>query len=429
MAQAAAPGDSVELRALIVTGSSPVPAVTASVKRADGSMLASAPLGALPAWSEREWRVRFKVPDRRDALLLHVIAQATGDVEHHNDTLSTVLDVRGGPTAVFASTSPDEDTRFALDLMRGAMALTVRGYLRVAPGQWRVEGSLAPIPEASVREALARAPVAVIAGDTAVFGSPRALGRGALALVAPPKDDDGEYFTEHAGASPLSPSLSGVPWDSLPPIVVGPAPVGTTWSALTARRGRRFDERVVLAGSDAPRRIAVLPARGMWRWKFRGGRSADAFAALWGGVFDWLAQGEVDERPARVATPSLREGEPVVWRRGVGRDSVVTVRLRRDGTTKDDTLQLRFAEAGGALTTPALAVDVWRATIAGGTSTFVVNPSAEWLPRRPVVSRAAVAGDLTPGAASGIRNGWWWFALALAALCAEWWMRRRVGHR
>ncbi|MEK6611549.1 MAG: hypothetical protein AABZ29_02045 [Gemmatimonadota bacterium] len=427
--QAVAPGDTVEVRALFVSAGAAVSAATALVRLADGTTLATAPLGPLPPWSEREWRVRVRVPERPDALVVRIIALAAGDVEHRNDTLSSVLDVRGGPTAVFASTSPDEDSRFALDLMRGAMALTVRGFVRVAPGQWRQDGTLAPVAESAVREALARAPVAVLHGDTTLFGPPRAFTRGSLLLVVPPRDEDGEYFTERALASPLSPSLAGVPWDSLPPVVLGPSPAGTAWSALLARRGRRFDERVVVAGDDAPRRIAVMPVRGLWRWRFRGGRSADAFAAVWGSVFDWLARGEADERPARAASPWLREGEPVTWRRGAGRDSVVTVRLRRDGTASGDTVTLRFHDAAGVATSPSLAAGVWRATVGEGTSVFVVNAGAEWIPRRPVISRSAVAGDAARGAASSLRSGWWWYALIVSALCAEWVMRRRVGLR
>jgi len=425
----ASPGDSIDVRALIASAGAPVPAVTMTLKLDDGATLATAPLGALPPWSEREWRARVRVPDRRDALVLRVITSAVGDAEHRNDTLTTVLDVRGGPAAVFASTAPDQDARFALDLMRGTMKYGVRGFLRVAPGQWREDGSLAHVEESLVRDALSRAPVAVLHGDTALFGAPRALTRGALALVAPPRDDEGEYFTERAGVSPLAPALSGVPWDSLPPIAVGPSPLGTSWIALDARRARRFDDRAVIGGYDAPRRVAVLPVRGLWRWKFRGGRTADAFAALWGGVFDWLVQGGTDERAARVASPWMREGEPVTWRRGAVKDSVVHVRLRRDGTNADVNVTLRFADASGVATSPPLAAGVWRATVPGGATVFAVNPSAEWVPRRPIVSRAAVGGSAPAGVQPSMRAGWWWYALVLALLCAEWWMRRRVGLR
>jgi len=425
----ASPGDSVELRALVVSAGTPVSAVTMALKLADGAVLATAPLGAMPPWSEREWRARIRVPDRRDALVMRVIATAVGDAERRNDTLATVLDVRGGPAAVFVSTAPDQDARFALDLMRGALAYGVRGFLRVASGQWREDGSLAHVEESVVRDALARAPVAVLHGDTALFGAPRAVTRGALALVVPPREDEGEYFTERAGASPLAPALSGVPWDSLPPIAVGPSPLGTSWIALDARRARRFDDRAVIGGYDAPRRVVVLPVRGVWRWKFRGGRSADAFAALWGGVFDWLVQGGTDERAARVASPWLREGDPVTWRRGAVKDSIVSVHLRRDGTNADVNVTLRFSDASGVATSPPLAAGVWRATVPGGITVFAVNSSAEWVPRRPIVSRAAVAGAAPTGAQPSMRTGWWWYALVLLLLCAEWWMRRRVGLR
>jgi hypothetical protein len=142
-----------------------------------------------------------------------------------------------------------------------------------------------------------------------------------------------------------------------------------------------------------------------------------------------MARGDVDERPARVASPWLREGEPVTWRRGAGRDSVVTVRLRRDGTTADVHVVLRFSDAVSTATSPPLAAGVWRATVGNGTSAFVVNAGAEWIPRRPIVSRSSVAGDAAVGAPSSLRSGWWWYALLLVALCAEWVMRRRVGLR
>jgi hypothetical protein len=361
---------------------------------------------------------------------VRVIATAAGDAERRNDTLSTVLDVHGAPTAVFVSTAPDQDARFALDLLRGALRIGVRAFVRVAPGQWREEGSLARVDESVVRTALGRAGVALLHGDTALFGAPRAVTRGALALIVPPREDDGEYFTERAGPSPLSPALSGVPWDSLPPISVGPSAVGTSWGALSARRARRFDDRVVVAGYDEPRRVIVLPIRGLWRWKFRGGRAADAYAALWGGVIDWLVQGDVDERAARAASPWLREGEPVTWRHGgAGRDTMVEARLRRDGTADDLRVTLRFSAAGGTATSPPLSAGVWRATVGGGVSAFAVNTSAEWVPRRPIAARAAVAGAATAGAPASLRTGWWWYALVLGMLSVEWWMRRSIGLR
>ena len=55
---------------------------------------------------------------------------------------------------------------------------------------------------------------------------------------------------------------------------------------------------------EGPRRIALVPAAGFGRWRLRGGRSAEAFDALWGSLFDWVgaetASGESsDPRAAR----------------------------------------------------------------------------------------------------------------------------------
>ena len=429
LASVASPGDSLDLRVIISTAGAAVPASTITVRTGDGAQLAAAPLAATEAWSEREWRTRVRVPDKRDAVVLRAIVTANGDVERRNDTLTTILDVRGGPSAVFASTAPDQDSRFAMELMRSALKYGVRGFVRVAPGQWRDDATLAKVEESAVRDALAHAPVAVLHGDTALFGAPRALTHGALALIVPPKDEDGEYFPTEAPASPLTPALSGVPWDSVPPITLGPAPIGTSWTALNARRARRFDDRAVVAGYDAPRRIAVLPVRGVWRWKFRGGRAADAFAALWGGVADWLVQGDADERAARAVQPWLREGDPVTWRRGVTRDSLVTVKLHRDGASSDTSITLRFSDAATTTTTAPLRAGIWRATVAGGSSVFAVNASAEWVPRRPITARAAVTGPALSSSAASLRAGWWWYALVLVLLCAEWFMRRRIGLR
>ena len=140
-----------------------------------------------------------------------------GDREPRNDTVATVVEVTRAPAAVLVSTSPDPDARGALEAMAGALTAAPRGYYRVAPGAWRDAGTLAPVAESGVREAMARASLLVLHGDTPLFGSPGALGRGALVLMVP--GEAGAEWRAHAqGVSPLSPSLAGVPWDSEPPI-------------------------------------------------------------------------------------------------------------------------------------------------------------------------------------------------------------------
>src|SRR5205823_4819624 len=123
-----------------------------------------------------------------------------------------------------------------------------RGFFRVAPGQWRLDGPLTPVPEDEVRRALHDAPVAIIHGDSSVFGPPRTAALGPVALVVPPAGDDGEWYASDAPVSPLAPALSGVAWDSLPPLSVAAAEPTGRWTAIQARRGRSAERRVFVAG-------------------------------------------------------------------------------------------------------------------------------------------------------------------------------------
>src|ERR1041385_8151936 len=92
------------------------------------------------------------------------------------------------------STSPDFDARYALAVLRGALGIPSRGFFRVAPGEWRVEGPLTPVTEADVRQAVREAPVAILHGDTAAFGPPRSIALGPLALMPPASAAEGEWY-------------------------------------------------------------------------------------------------------------------------------------------------------------------------------------------------------------------------------------------
>ena len=198
---------------------------------------------------------------------------------------------------------------------------------------------------------------------------------------------------------------------------------------MTTRRARRLDERPLVSGSAKPRRTVVVSASGLWRWKFRGGRSGDAFTALWGSVFDWLTGDATDVRAAHPATTWLRAGEPVRWRRGSARDTAATVVLRGAGSARPDTLQLRFAGETGVAETPPLAAGVYETHTNGGDGLLAVNVSGEWMPRRPQVRSGAVGSAPAADRAPRARTIWWLYALTLAALCAEWVLRRKVGLR
>jgi|HubBroStandDraft_6_1064221.scaffolds.fasta_scaffold69766_2 hypothetical protein len=432
--RAAVAGDTIELRATLVagpggSGAGHVAFSVGSSPPAPASIIAADPL---PKGAERSVTARVPVPAGDGPRVLRAVWTGDGDTEVRDDTLSAAIDVSPAAGAVFVSTSPDEDARYALSVLRDALTLPTRGFFRVAPGQWRVDGTLDHVTEADVRQAVASAPVVVLDGDTAVFGAPRAASRGSLALLAPPAPtSDEEWYATGAPPSPVAGTLGGVTWDSLPPIDVAPENAVGDWQGLEAKRGRRYDRRVVVAGSTTEgRRVVTVNAGGLWRWRFRGGASADAYTALWGGIFDWLAAERRDQRAAVPADALVREGDPIRWRHGSGPDTSVTVVLTlRGGSGPPDSLRLRFPPGAATTETGPLAAGVYDVRTTGGPALLVVNASREWLPRAPSVRTGQVGGVVLAGAAPRLRALGWIYLLLVAALCAEWLWRRRAGLR
>jgi hypothetical protein len=168
----------------------------------------------------------------------------------------------------------------------------------------------------------------------------------------------------------------------------------------------------------------------MWRWRFRGGTSADAYAALWGGIFDWLTAEPVDRRAAVLADRVIRSGDRLRWRRGSGSDSVVMVLARRQGDSVGvDTMAIRFGAAGTVAESDPMPTGNWDLEIAGGRALLVVNASPEMMPQRRTVASGAVGGAAVAGDAPRLRDLGWAYLLAVGALCAEWLLRRRMGLR
>jgi hypothetical protein len=287
------------------------------------------------------------------------------------------------------------------------------------------------VAEDEVRRALQTAPLAIIHGDTAIFGDPRRLTRAALLLIAPPPADrsSGEWYATGAPASPVAAQLSGIPWDSLPPLEVTDVAIPGSFEALETRRARRLERRVAIAGTERPRRVVVVGAAGFARWRLRGGAAADAFSALWGSLADWLATGASDVRAAVPASALLHAGEPVAWRRGSGEDSVVRVMLARRGATDLDTLTLTFGPTADVVETAPLDEGVYEVRGERGNALLVVNPSREWYPRRASVPTGSVGSAAATRDAPRARTAGWLFAVAIAGLCAEWIVRRRMGLR
>jgi hypothetical protein len=429
--RAAGARDTVEVRATVAADAAGAPAGRVRLLLG-GRVLADSARAAMAAHGRVEVRLRAVLAGAPPGPVpLRIVSAAAGDGEARNDTLTLAFDVADAPAAVFASGAPDYDARLLVGILRGTLATPVRAYYRVAPGQWRSEGSLAPVSEADVRRAAAGASLLVLHGDTAVLGPPRGVGRGALALVQPPADPDSgaEWYARSAPPSPVAGALAGVPWDSLPPLDLGAAPAAGTWTALRAD-ARGGGARAAIVGTEGTRRVLVAGAGGFWRWQFRGGPPAEAATALWGALFDWLAAGRGDARAAVPDRASVRAGEPVRWRRG-GADSVVRVTLTRLGATAGgDTLVLGFPAGARTAESPARAPGVYVVGGPGGASLLAVNAGPELLPARPTATAGPVgSGAPTAGAAPRVRDAGWPYAAAAALLCAEWVLRRRRGLR
>lgn len=428
-------GDTVQVQVTLAVGSIALPGGTLEL-RLDDVRLDTVHVPALAPYAERTVAMRGVVaaggPARGDrSAVLRAIVRALGDREPRNDTIAVAVDVTRAPAAVFVSTAPDYDAREAVAALRGVTSLPTRAFYRVAPGMWRVDGTLASVEEKIVREAVRDAPVVVLHGDTAMFGAPRAASRGALLLFAPPAADDGEWFASAAPVSPLAAALAGIPFDSLPPLSVAPSLPRGEWEALVTRRGGSVDERrVALVGWETPRRVVVLGASGFWRWRFRGGIRADAFAALFGTVYDWLAAGRSDQRAVLPDGGVVRAGTAVRWRRGAATDSTVGVLLvRRGAPMRAVPMTLRFAHGASLTETPSLPSGIYDVRVQGGVSVLVVNPSRELVPRRSTITSGAVGGEPALGDAPRLRERGWAYALVILLLCAEWLLRRRVGLR
>jgi hypothetical protein len=355
-----------------------------------------------------------------------------GGAEPRNDTLSVTVEVAEAAGAVLVSSSPDQDSRFMVAVLRGAVSLPTRASYEVARGAWRVEGNLGPVSEAVVRRAIHDAPLVILHGDTAIFGAPRTATTGALALVVPPRAPQGEWYAQAAPTSPIATSLAGIDWDSLAPIEVSRAAPDGDWQGLVATQPRTNEQRVAIVGQGGVRRTVVVPASGMWRWRFRGGVGADAYDALWGSIFDWLSAEPVDRRAAVPADAVIRAGQRIRWRRGAAADSVVRVELKHRGAAGGqgmDTLALRFGETGTLAESEPLLAGVYDVSMPGGSTVLVVNASPELLPRARSIASGAVGGAPLAGDSPRLRSLGWIYLLAVAALCAEWLLRRRVGLR
>ena len=433
-------GDTIQVSTLVVAGGAGATDGQLQLL-VDGVRVGAGAVAALAPYASTRVTIPFTVPRGARIAIVQAVLRSTGDVEARNDTLSASLEIGDKPPAVFISTAPDLDVREALTVLRGALQLPTRAYLRLAPGVWREEGSFAPIREDDVRARALAAGMLIVHGDTNWL--PRTSARGARALWTPAPPTalaragevarTAEWYASSAPASPLVGALGGLPFDSLPPLTLA-GPARGDFTILTAKLGKTGDAVPAIAGREtAGARTLTVSGSGYAGWALRGGRSGEAFTALWGAIFDWLSAGRGDLRAARPSSSSVRAGDAIRWRRG-GADSIVTaIRTRRmngaPGTDNVDTIQLRFASASFETSSAPMSAGVYDVRTNGGASVLVVNASREWVPRAPVARDGALSRGAFSSEAARLSDTWWPFVLALLLLCAEWVGRRFAGLR
>jgi hypothetical protein len=265
-------------------------------------------------------------------------------------------------------------------------------------------------------------------------GEPGAFARLALpgaALLWPlGRRQDGDWYVQPPGPSPIAAALAGVVWDSLPPATALTELASD--SALTVALGARLARRglprpVVVLSERGGHRRALLAAAGLYRWAFRGGVSAEAYRALVAALTDWLlaSSSAAGERFAPV-TNEVSNGMPLAWRwTGRGEPRPIILALTAERQQRVDTL--RF-DAGGRAELD-LPPDVYRYAATDGAERGLVAVdlySDEWRPGAALLASQA-GGAGTPLGRVALRDRWWLFVLAIALFATEWAWRRRAG--
>jgi hypothetical protein len=317
----------------------------------------------------------------------------------------------------------------------------VSTFVETEPGRWRNAATLAPVSAGDLARAAQGARLVVLSGDPE-RGRRYATGAASAAQLVWPsgRGQPGDWYLDRPPASPIAGELMGIAWDSLPPAVsAGEPPAARAPSAaqdsgvvtaLTARLARRGAPRaiVTLEGHGGTRR-ATVTAAGLWRWAFRGGAPEEAYRSLVAALADWLlgARGAGSRERAVPVTLEVPNGLPIAWRwTGAGDPRPLVAELQGEGATaRTDTL--RF-DAGGRAEL-RLPPGAYRYALAGGPERGLVvteEYSDEWRPA-PRVLAAQTGQPEGRVARVALRDRWWLYVIAIAALVAEWAWRRRQG--
>ena len=381
-------------------------------------------------------RARITLPSGALAAGEHVLTvRRTGaaDAQPATDLRLHRVVVTESPGVVLVAAPGDWDARMLYRVLRDVAQLPVRGYVQLEPNRWRSMESLVPVDEATIRRSARGADLLVLKGRQGRWAD----GSGARGLWLWPSGENGEallpgdWYLGATAGSPVASAFLGLPLDSFPP-AIQITPIQPTEGDVVVLQGqerRRGAERpVVTVRDDGRQRRALVAADGLWRWAFRGGASQDAYRAWVAATTTWLLAGTDSVRGvARVPRPVVERGRPLAFEwagQGSPRDAALVWSV--GDSSRADTLRFDGAGRAEVLLPPG----EYRYRLGeGGTGLVAVEAwSSEYLPR-PVTIAARAARTPRPSPRESVREQFWLFGLALAALAVEWWWRRRLGLR
>jgi hypothetical protein len=366
--------------------------------------------------------------------LVSVRVRGAGDVEPRDDARQILVKVSPLPGAVLLAAPPDWDARQLYATLRDVAALPVRGYARFGASGWRSMDDQRRVSTEEVARAARGADLLILKGD------PGDVARGARprGLWRWPSGEGGEtqlegdwYVVPSTAVSPLGGAWAGVAIDSLAPLsrVTPIEPGPGEWVGLTAQLGRRGVERPIIVGGDSARiRTALVAADGLWRWAFRPGNGEEGYRQLVAATANWLlGSADTTQGLARPVRPVVPLGHPVQFQWiGSGTPAPIVAEFTGTGPRRTDTLQ--FDGAGRVEVRLPPGRFSYQLSGGGRGVVAVESWSEEFVPRAPRL----LAHEATRSAGisrSAFRDKGWPYLLVILLLCAEWWMRRRIGLR
>ncbi|HKI95752.1 MAG TPA: hypothetical protein VJ992_10730 [Gemmatimonadales bacterium] len=378
-------------------------------------------------------RTVVTLPPHTLAAGTHVLAialHAPGDAEPGDDTRLRIVHIAAAPPVVVTVDPAEWEGKFLVRELGALTQTPVAGYAKIGLGGWIDMRTEHPVSNTEVADAVRRAAVVVAVGRAGAIGR-RPAWRWPATAPGASVDDGDWYVRSDPNPSPLAGRLSGVMWDSLPPLAgaLAVVPPRAAWIALDARRGRQGAARPIVFGRDsAGVRELVTAGTGLWRWALQGGAPLEAYRTLVASGMDWLLSSEAIHAPARLtAAAAVERGTPVIFR--WHRDSVpapIAVTLAGDTLRRTDTLRFGADRAAEIALPPG--VYHWSAgSVPGAGGIVAVEPySDEYHPGSVTLSASSGARE-HPTHLIGARSRWWLFALVIVALVGEWAWRTRKG--